>query len=267
MPTKRKLRVFLCHASQDKPIVRDVYQRLLAEGWIDPWLDEEKLLPGQDWDMEIEKAVEAADTVVVCLSNNSVNKDGYVQKELRYILDIADEKTEEKIYIIPLRFDDCLRPRRLKKWQYVDFFPKPRKDWAYQRLIESMKLCATRIDINFFVKFNPNSILSSPVINENPQLEKPIIFEPETGSKVDLVFSLKCSEVRGAEKYIIYYKKYGDKVWTIYDVTGYSFTQQKGQCQFKLTANYPGTYFLRVKVFDKFGHDSVSDPVIVEVLD
>jgi hypothetical protein len=34
-------------------------QRLLAEGWIDPWPDEEKLLPGQNWDMEIEKAVEA----------------------------------------------------------------------------------------------------------------------------------------------------------------------------------------------------------------
>ena len=52
----RKLRVFICHALQDKPIVRELYQRLLAEGWIDPWLDEEKLLPGQDWDLEIEKA-------------------------------------------------------------------------------------------------------------------------------------------------------------------------------------------------------------------
>jgi len=50
MPTTdRKLRVFLCHASQDKPIVRELYQRLDAEGWIDPWLDEEKLLPSQDW--------------------------------------------------------------------------------------------------------------------------------------------------------------------------------------------------------------------------
>jgi hypothetical protein len=40
---------FLCHASQDKPIVRELYQRLLAEGWIDPWLDEEKLLPGSSF--------------------------------------------------------------------------------------------------------------------------------------------------------------------------------------------------------------------------
>ena len=45
MPTeKRLLKVFLCHASQDKPIVRELYQRLLAEGWIDPWLDEEKFI-------------------------------------------------------------------------------------------------------------------------------------------------------------------------------------------------------------------------------
>jgi hypothetical protein len=47
MPHNRKLRVFLCHASQDKPVVRELYQRLLAEGWIDPWLDEEKLSLGK----------------------------------------------------------------------------------------------------------------------------------------------------------------------------------------------------------------------------
>lgn len=28
--TNRKLKVFLCHASQDKPIVRELYQRLIA---------------------------------------------------------------------------------------------------------------------------------------------------------------------------------------------------------------------------------------------
>jgi hypothetical protein len=53
--TDRKLRVFLCHASQDKPVVRELCQKLLAEGWINPWLDDEKLLPGQDWGMEIKE--------------------------------------------------------------------------------------------------------------------------------------------------------------------------------------------------------------------
>lgn len=137
--TDRKLRVFLCHASQDKPILRELYKRLLAEGWIDPWLNEEKLLPGQDWGMEIEKAVEAADAVVVCLSNNSVTKEGYVQKEVRFVLEISYEKPEETIFVFPLRLDDCIVPRRLRIWQYVDFFPEPRKDWVYQKLFESLQ--------------------------------------------------------------------------------------------------------------------------------
>jgi hypothetical protein len=81
MPTKRRLRVFLCHTSQDKPIVHDLYQGLLAESWIDPWLDEERLFPGQDWNLEIEKAVQSSDAVIVCVSSTSVAKEGYVQKE------------------------------------------------------------------------------------------------------------------------------------------------------------------------------------------
>ena len=51
--TSRSLRVFLCHSSGDKPAVHDLYHRLLRNG-IDPWLDEEKLLPGQDWQREFQ---------------------------------------------------------------------------------------------------------------------------------------------------------------------------------------------------------------------
>lgn len=142
--TDRKLRVFLCHSSQDKPIVRELYQRLSAEGWIDPWLDEEKLLPGQDWDMEIEKAVEAADVVIACLSNNSVTKEGYVQKELRKVLDVADEKPEGTIFIIPLRLNDCETPRRLKMWQRVDYFV----EGSYEKLIRSLQTKSNNLDMS-----------------------------------------------------------------------------------------------------------------------
>ncbi len=106
--TQRHLKVFLCHASADKPTVRELYHQLNAEGWIDAWLDEIKLLPGQEWDMEIEKAVEDADVVIVCISTRSVDKEGHVQKELRYVLNIADEKPEGSIFVIPLKLDDCI---------------------------------------------------------------------------------------------------------------------------------------------------------------
>ena len=63
MANTRRLKVFLCHASQAKPAVRELYKRLAAEKWIDPWLDEEKLLPGQDFDLEIYKAARDSDSI------------------------------------------------------------------------------------------------------------------------------------------------------------------------------------------------------------
>lgn len=138
----RKVKVFLCHSSEDKSSVEDIYQRLNMEGWIDPWLDKEKLLPGQDWDLEIEKAVEEADVVLVFLSNNSVTKEGYVQKELRFVLKMAEYKPEGTIFILPLRLNECPLPRSLRSWHCVDNFPEDKKEWAYGRLLDSLNMRA-----------------------------------------------------------------------------------------------------------------------------
>ena len=97
MTTNRPLRVFLCHSSNDKPAVRELYQKLRAEPWIQPWLDEENLLPGQDFDFEIYKATRDADAIIICLSKVSVAKEGYVNKEIRHALDIAQEKVQGAI--------------------------------------------------------------------------------------------------------------------------------------------------------------------------
>jgi len=136
---KRPLKVFLSYASQDKPLVRELSRRLVGEGWIDTWLDEKNLLPGQDWRVKIEEAVEESDIVIICLSNNSVTKEGYVQKELRYAREIALEKPEDSIFLIPLRFDECEVPRGLRFYQWVDYFGE-KKDSSYQALAASLKI-------------------------------------------------------------------------------------------------------------------------------
>ncbi|MEW5938168.1 MAG: toll/interleukin-1 receptor domain-containing protein, partial [Chloroflexota bacterium] len=145
--TERPLRVFLCHAKADKPTARELYRKLSAEGWIDVWLDEEKLFPGQEWDIEIEKAVEQTDVVVVCLSTGSADKEGYIQKELRFVLSIAEEKPEGTIFVTPLRLDDCDIPRRLRKWQCADYFPEEERGRAYERLLVSLRMRADTLDI------------------------------------------------------------------------------------------------------------------------
>ncbi len=140
MSPDRKLRVFLCHASQDKPAVRELYKKLYAEDWIQPWLDEEELLPGQDWNLEIEKAVEASDAVIVCVSHVSVAKEGYVQKELRQVLEIALNKLDGAIFVIPVRLDECELPRSIRDRQGLDFFPEDCRDSAMRKLLASLKI-------------------------------------------------------------------------------------------------------------------------------
>lgn len=143
--TKGALRVFLAHSSFDKPVIRELYQKLSNEGWIDPWLDEEKLMPGQDWSREITKAVRESDVLIVCLSENSVEKEGCIQKELKYALDATFEKPEGAIFIIPIRLDNCKVPSRLMSYHWLDYFPYEEKIKSYKRLLNSLQLRFTQL--------------------------------------------------------------------------------------------------------------------------
>jgi len=129
------LKVFLCHSSSDKPKVRQLYRRLITDHF-QPWLDEEDLLPGQDWHVEIRKAVGASDIVIVCLSKGSVAKTGFLNKELQYALDIAEQQPEGRIFIIPLPLEQCDVPDRLTKWQWVNFF----EETGYEKLNRALNL-------------------------------------------------------------------------------------------------------------------------------
>jgi formylglycine-generating enzyme required for sulfatase activity len=138
--SKRQLRVFLCHASADKPVVRDLYRHLVRDG-VDVWMDEVRLLPGMDWKLEIPRVVQKADAIIICLSSQSVTKEGYVQKEIRFALDAADEKPDGTIYILPVRLDACEIPSRLARWQWVDLFSSD----GYRKLRISLRLRAEAV--------------------------------------------------------------------------------------------------------------------------
>lgn len=128
------LRVFLCHSSNDKPVVRDLYRRLREDG-VSPWLDEEDLLPGQKWEVEIPKAVRSSDAVIVCLSRISTTKKGYVNKELQYALDIANEYPEDTIFLIPLRLEECDVPQSLADRHWVNFY----EERGYELLMRALR--------------------------------------------------------------------------------------------------------------------------------
>jgi hypothetical protein len=143
----RPLKVFLCHASADKLRVHELYRRLAAEGWIDPWLDAAKLLPGQHWSMVIKEALAEADSVIIFISNHSINREGFSQRELNLAWDLSLEKPRRAIYLIPLRLEACDVPYELRERQWADYFGEKQED-TYQALLKSLKLrCAQKFSI------------------------------------------------------------------------------------------------------------------------
>lgn len=134
---EKKLLVFISHASEDNAAVKRLMKRLKEDGF-DPWLDLDRLLPGQDWNLEIEKAMHESGAILLCFSEVSVAKEGYIQKEFKRAKAIEEEKPESTMFLFPVRLDDCEVPRFIRDKQWVDY-PD-----GYDRLVAALNLRAGR---------------------------------------------------------------------------------------------------------------------------
>ena len=99
-------KVFISYAREDIETARRLYSDLKKAG-VDTWLDCEKLLVGQNWKVMIRKAIRESSYFLALLSENSLSKQGYVQKELKIALDMLDERSPEDVFVLPARLDDC----------------------------------------------------------------------------------------------------------------------------------------------------------------
>lgn len=61
-----------------------------------------------------------------------------MQKEIKFALDVADEQPEGRVYLIPVRVEECRVPARLSKIHWVDVFVSD----GYDRILEGLKLRA-----------------------------------------------------------------------------------------------------------------------------
>lgn len=135
-----KPKVFLNYAREDEKPVEELYGELQAAGTV-PWMDTKDLLPGQDWKLAIKSAILEADFFVVCLSSQSVNKRGFVQREIKHAQELWTEKLEDDIYMIPLRLDECDVPSSLAQFQWLDLFAEE----GFSRLLNAIRVGSERL--------------------------------------------------------------------------------------------------------------------------
>jgi len=120
-----RIRVFLAYAEEDRADVKRLFAALQKAGF-EPWMDQEKLLPGQNWPRAIERAIDLSEFFIGCFSRRSVAKRGHFQCELEYALNVASRVPAEEIFFLPVRLNECEVPRDIAtKVQHVDLFP----DW------------------------------------------------------------------------------------------------------------------------------------------
>ena len=125
--------IFVSYAREDGEQAKLLYDELRSMGF-SPWIDREDIPAGKEWAPEIKTAMRAADFVIVCLSNKSVSKRGFVQRELRDALELYDEIPEGRVFLLPVRLEDCPVPSQLSKFQYTDLF----EDLGLDRLSRSI---------------------------------------------------------------------------------------------------------------------------------
>ena len=113
--------IFASYASPDQSRVEGIVAELAGRGF-NLWMDKLELLPGQNWDFEIKKALDRSDMILIFISLRSIEKRGYVQREIKDAIDKKKEKLVDDIYIIPIRLDpDASIPEELRHLQVIDF--------------------------------------------------------------------------------------------------------------------------------------------------
>jgi len=118
-----KIKIFIGYAREDFAEAKRMYDYLKTLEGVEPWLDKMDLLPGADWEEEIHIEISQSRFVMLMLSTNSVNKEGYVQKEAQVVLDRLKYFPPGEIFVIPVRLNHCWpRYRVLRKLNWVDLF-------------------------------------------------------------------------------------------------------------------------------------------------
>ncbi len=115
-----KLKVFISYAREDSEKALYYYDLFVKEG-VSPWIDARHLLPGQNWEAEIDRAFNDANVVVLLLSKHSVTKRGFVQREANDAIERLRYKQPTDIYVIPLLLEQCDVPSYISgRLQYLD---------------------------------------------------------------------------------------------------------------------------------------------------
>lgn len=166
--SNRRLRVFLCYAAVDEASVRIVYKYLQEEETA-PWLDGENLLPGENIELEVEKAINKSDVVLIFLSKAAFNdkQSNSFIRQIKLINKVAKGLLDESIFRIPVKIDEDFEiplSLKLNKLTYYNLAKLARnnfKEEGYTKLRQALQTRAAELGVKLGKNEQPPQRISA----------------------------------------------------------------------------------------------------------
>jgi hypothetical protein len=153
---KAKPKIFLSYTHEDIGIAKKLYCDLKRFG-LDVWIDCECLLPGQNWKITIEKTIRQSQYYLLLLSSHSITKRGFIQKEMKSAYEMLEQCSEDDIYMIPVRLNECTPSLKISHIHYIDIFP----DSEYQKGLK--KILKVVSEGTFVLRSEPKELSQADV--------------------------------------------------------------------------------------------------------
>ncbi|MEH1787163.1 MAG: TIR domain-containing protein [Nostoc sp.] len=133
MVNQPKYDVFLAHNSLDKPEVRKIFEKLKKCG-LNPWLDEDAILPGRSFQKEIQDIILKVESAAIFISDNGLGK--WQSMELNVLMSECLERNTPLIPVLLPGFDKSRQLELLpflRQFNWVDISKNDEKE--FDRLI------------------------------------------------------------------------------------------------------------------------------------
>lgn len=128
--------VFLSHSDQDSEVVRDIAQRLRADG-VRVWFDEWEIQPGDNIPAKIEAGLEHSRMLVLCMSAAAFGSEW--SRLESHTFRFKDPLNKERRFI-PVKLDDAPRKGSLAQFSYIDW-ELAKREQEYPKLLEAIVNC------------------------------------------------------------------------------------------------------------------------------
>ena len=131
---RERERIFLIYSHKDKEAVRNISNKLKEMGY-NPWLDEEEIVPGQNWQNTVLQGIENSALALYLSSKNTESSKGFMNSELKAARNLLRSSKESQSPIIPVFIEDSELPDELVGIHAVKLY----EEKGYEQLDKGLK--------------------------------------------------------------------------------------------------------------------------------